>query len=86
LLEKILMQWLYKSAIMALCTTLLFIGCVSTQAQKMPKKIIEFGWDMPGTDFVKQNIGQMEKRPFDGLVVRLKAGKKVFLHEPYDPK
>ena len=77
------MQWLYKSAIMALCTTILFIGCVSTQAQKTQKKIIEFGWDLPRTAFVKQNIEQMEKRPFDGLVIRLKAGKKVFLHKPY---
>lgn len=79
------MRRLYKLAMLALCT-LLYLGCVSTQAQKSPKKLIEFGWDIPRTAFIKQNIEQMEKRPFDGVVVRLNAGKKVFLHEPYEPK
>ncbi|MEG4090564.1 hypothetical protein [Microcoleus sp. Pol12B4] len=80
------MQRLYKAAILAFLTTLLYVGCVSTQAQKLPKKLIEFGWDVPTPDFVQQNIKQMEKRPFDGIVIKLKGGKKVFLHEPYDSK
>lgn len=80
------MQRLYKAAILAFFTTLLYVGCVSTQAQKLPKKLIEFGWDVPTPDFVQKNIKQMEKRPFDGIVIKLKGGKKVFLHEPYDSK
>jgi hypothetical protein len=66
------------------------VGCVSTQAntqsQKMPKKLIEYGWDVPTPVFVKENIKQMEKRPFDGIVITLKGGKQVFLHQPYNPK
>lgn len=84
------MRRLYKAAILALCTTLLYVGCVgtqvNTQAQKLPKKLIEYGWDVPTPVFVKQNIKEMEKQPFDGIVIRLKGGKKVFLHQPYDPK
>lgn len=80
----------YKVAIIALCTTLLYVGCVSTQAntqaQTLPKKLIEYGWDVPTPSFVKQNIEQMEKRPFDGIAIKLQGGKKVFLHQPYDPK
>jgi hypothetical protein len=41
---------------------------------------------VPTPVFVKQNIEQMEKRPFDGLVIKLKEGKQVFLHQPYDSK
>ena len=34
------------------------------------KKLIEFGWDMPSPEFVRDNIRVMEKRPFDGIVLR----------------
>jgi hypothetical protein len=80
----------YKATIVALCTTLVYMGCVAThvktQAEKLPKKLIEYGWDVPTPVFVKQNIEQMEKRPFDGIVIKLKGGEKVFLHQPYNPK
>lgn len=52
----------YKATIVALCTTLVYMGCVAThvntQAQKLPKKLIEYGWDVPTPVFVKQNIEQ----------------------------
>jgi hypothetical protein len=32
------------------------------------KKIIEYGWDVPTAQFVRENIREMEKRPFDGIV------------------
>ncbi|HET7116023.1 MAG TPA: hypothetical protein VFI29_06010 [Hanamia sp.] len=32
------------------------------------KKLIEFGWDFPNISFLKANISQMEKAPFDGVV------------------
>ncbi len=35
------------------------------------KKLIEYGWDCPNTAFVRQNIRQMEKRPFDGVIIRV---------------
>ena len=81
---------LYQVVIVALCMTMLYVGYVSTQANtqapKLPKKLIEYGWDVPTPVFVKENIEQMEKRPFDGLVIKLKEGKQVFLHQPYDSK
>ena len=81
---------LYKALIVALCITILYVGCVNTQtntqAQQLPKKLIEYGWDVPTPAFVKQNILQIEKQPFDGIVIKLKGGKKVLLHQPYDPQ
>lgn len=32
------------------------------------KKLIEFGWDEPDTDFMRQHIAQMRATPFDGCV------------------
>lgn len=32
------------------------------------KKVIEWGWDEPGTKFLRENVEAMEQMPFDGLV------------------
>jgi hypothetical protein len=32
------------------------------------KKVIEWGWDEPGTKFLRENVETMEQMPFDGLV------------------
>jgi hypothetical protein len=32
------------------------------------KKIIEFGWDYPTVDYLRQHLPIMEQRPFDGVV------------------
>lgn len=82
---------LHILAILTLCTTLLFLSYLRIQpaplaAKNLPKKLIEFGWDMPNPGFIKQNVQQMEKRPFEGIITTLKEGKKVFLHQPYDLK
>jgi len=42
------------------------------------KKAIEYGWDVPYPDFVEQNIQEMEKRPFDGIIFRTKGFDHVF--------
>lgn len=34
------------------------------------KKLIEYGWDCPDTAYVRDHIREMEKRPFDGVVIR----------------
>jgi hypothetical protein len=39
-----------------------------TSSAKTPKKLIEFGWDEPGTDFMREHISEMEETPFDGCV------------------
>jgi hypothetical protein len=34
------------------------------------KKLIEYGWDCPEPVYVRDHIREMEKRPFDGIVIR----------------
>jgi hypothetical protein len=45
---------------------------------RIQKKVIEYGWDVPYPDFVEQNIQEMEKRPFDGIIFRTKGFDHVF--------
>ncbi len=47
------------------------------------KQLIELGWDSPTPDFVRANITRMEQRPFDGVVMRLNAGKTIFNKTAY---
>lgn len=35
---------------------------------RLPKKLIATGWDKPDTERLRQNLQQMEQRPFDGVV------------------
>jgi hypothetical protein len=50
------------------------------------KKLIEYGWDVPFPAFVAENIRQMEKRPFDGIIMRLEAHRgNVFTGGKWDP-
>jgi hypothetical protein len=45
---------------------------VVASAQTRPtKKLIEFGWDMPDTAFMRQHFADMDKLPFDGCVFRV---------------
>ncbi len=55
----------------AILTLLLGLGGMSGPAwasDSMAKKLIEFGWDEPGTAFLRTNIVQMRRTPFDGCV------------------
>jgi Bacterial Ig domain len=68
---------------MVLLTLTVLLGCSSTlpqgaeqvlEEQLLPtanKKLIEFGWDVPGAEFVRDNITQMEQRPFNGIVMSI---------------
>ena len=38
------------------------------------KKLIEYGWDCPNTEYVRKNIAEMEKVPFDGVVIQVMSG------------
>ncbi|MEG3934347.1 hypothetical protein QT990_24360 [Microcoleus sp. T3_B1] len=91
---KYLIRRFYKVAIVAICIIAICVGYANTQgktqanipAQKVQPKLIQFGWGVPTPTFVKQNIQEMEKRPFDGMVMKLSVGKQVFLHKPYAPQ
>ena len=41
------------------------------------RKLVEYGWDVPNSDFVAGHIGEMEQRPFDGVLFRLQGGQNV---------
>jgi hypothetical protein len=57
-----------------LCSLILLaaVGCslADSGSNLWPrKKLIETGWDEPTTERLKQNLAEMEKQPFDGVVV-----------------
>jgi hypothetical protein len=66
-------------AVVAVAAGLMAVGRARPPAAPQ-KKLIEYGWDVPYPDFVRQHARAMEERPFDGVVVRLRAGLKVFAH------
>src|SRR4051794_11611707 len=39
------------------------------------KRLIEFGWDEPGTAFLRTHLQEMERTPFDGCVFHVDAKK-----------
>ncbi|MBN2311179.1 MAG: carbohydrate-binding family 9-like protein [Candidatus Hydrogenedentes bacterium] len=75
-------------------TALVAVSCVaalSVHAQddapdfSLSKKLIEYGWDVPSPDYVREHIREMERRPFDGLIFKLHGGGKVLTPTPWDP-
>jgi hypothetical protein len=59
----------------------LLLGGPPAQAQPGPqrpqaKKLIEWGWDEPDTQFMRQNVEKMEQLPFDELVFHAASGKR----------
>jgi len=56
----------------ALCLVLAASLC---PAQGPQKKIIEWGWDEPDTEFLRANVGKMEELPFDGLVFHVTGSR-----------
>jgi hypothetical protein len=59
-------------------------GFSITFAQDTSKKLIEFGWNMPSPEYLRDNISAIERTPFDGLVVRPSVGNDVFTVDAYD--
>lgn len=70
--------------LVALCLT-----CTSANAGK---KLVEYGWDVPDTAFVRQHAAEMEKVPFDGVVIQVvsktegQIGWKVFSKTKTSPE
>ena len=46
------------------------------------KKLIEYSWDVPTAEYVRDNIRAMEERPFDGLTFRI--GKRDYISLAFD--
>ncbi|WP_309730090.1 hypothetical protein [Chamaesiphon sp. OTE_75_metabat_556] len=62
---------------------LLFLPITAVETQAKSKKLIEYGWDAPPPNFFRQQIREMEQRPFDGVILKLNAGKEVFKKTAY---
>jgi hypothetical protein len=62
---------------------LLFLPMTAVETQANGKKLIEYGWDAPPPNFFRQQIRDMERRPFDGVILKLNAGKEVFKKTAY---
>lgn len=60
-----------------------FCPADSVAQQRLIKKIVEYGWDVPYPDFVRDNIREMEKRPFDGLIFRTNEFNHAFDIRPW---
>jgi hypothetical protein len=61
----------------------LFFPVCTLAQERLRKKIVEYGWDVPHPDFVQQNIREMEKRPFDGIIFRTKEFNHAFDVRPW---
>ncbi len=57
-----------KAILSILISIILFPFLLAAQITCAQKKIIEFGWDYPKVSFLKNNLGSMQKTPFDGVV------------------
>lgn len=56
----------------------------SPAPERPAKKLIEYGWDVPYPDQVRKEIREMERRPFDGIIFRLREWNHAFDPRPWD--
>jgi hypothetical protein len=56
----------------------------SPASDRPAKKLIEYGWDVPYPDQVRKDIHNMEKRPFDGVIFRLREWNHAFDPRPWN--
>ena len=75
--KHLLVSFLLLSIFWQLCPV-----CIVAQ-QRLGKKIVEYGWDVPYPDFIRQNIREMEKRPFEGIIFRTKGFDHAFDIQPW---
>lgn len=52
----------------AVVVSVLLAGTAEAAGEPPAKKLIEFGWDEPDTDFMRRHMPEMERTPFDGCV------------------
>lgn len=74
---------LFLGCIFVMVSLMVYLVAGSVEPQRITKKLIEYGWDAPTPNFFREHIKQMEARPFDGVVIKLNAGKKVFKKKSY---
>jgi hypothetical protein len=62
-------------------TVYLPISAVTTHS--VDKKLIIYDQDTPSPNFLLKHVKEIDKSPFDGIVLKLSAGKEVFKKNPY---
>ncbi len=67
-----------------LCVPLATLHAQSTAPARPVKKLIEYGWDVPFPDQVRNEIRAMERKPFDGIIFRLREWNHAFDPRPWD--
>ncbi len=45
----------------------------------VPKKLVKLGWDLKPPSYVAEHIREMEKRPFDGILIRPTFGHTFYM-------
>lgn len=66
------------------CAALMIASLVPAAAEAPRKKLIEYGWDVPAPSFVATHIREMEKQPFEGVIVRVPTIGTVFANKKWD--
>jgi hypothetical protein len=61
----------------------IYLPTTAVETQAKGQKLIEYGWDAPLPNFFRQHIREMERQPFDGVILKLNAGKEVFKKTAY---
>ncbi len=70
-LKTLALAWCLSSAAAAAAAT------TGQMPRALKKKLIQYGWGIPTPDEIRANIRAMEKRPFDGLIFRLRGGMRI---------
>lgn len=78
-----------RRLIHGLAVSLVLTGATLAQAldtgEAMPrKKLVEYGWDVPDPEYLRQHLAEMTARPFDGVVFRLREFDHAFDPRPWD--
>ena len=68
---------------MRACSLALLLTAAVALSAPPQKKLLEYGWDVPYPDAVRDGIKQMEEMPFDGLVFRIREYNHLFDTRPW---
>lgn len=69
--------------VLVMLLLIVYVPMRSIEAPATAKKAIEYGWNAPTPDFFAKHVKEMEQRPFDGVMMKLNAGKEVFKKTAY---
>jgi len=78
LANKPVLSYAGKFAVVLLLAPLAALQAQTSAPERPVKKLIEYGWDVPYPDQVRKDIRNMEKKPFDGIIFRLREWNHAF--------